>query len=48
MTEKAKERIEKELEEKTGTLNLSNCGLERIPEELRKMPWLTRLLNKRV
>ncbi len=43
MTNKAKEVIEKELEEKTGNLNLNDCDLDWIPEEVGRMTWLTEL-----
>ena len=41
MTEKAKERINKELKEKTGKLNLYDCGLDHIPTEIVEMTWLS-------
>ena len=36
-------RIEKEMEEKTGYLDLSKCDLEKIPFELHNMTWLNGL-----
>ena len=32
--------IEKEKQEKTGFLDLGNCGLTEVPEELRELVWL--------
>ena len=43
MTKEVKKRIEYELKNKTGKLNLSNFKLDRIPEEIGKMSWLTEL-----
>ena len=36
-------RIEKEMKEKTGKLDLSKCELEKIPKELLEMEWLLEL-----
>ncbi len=41
---KWKKAIDKELKEKTGTLNLSRCNLEAIPAEVNTMTWLTSLI----
>ena len=35
--------IKKEIEDQSGTLDLVDCGLEMIPEEIFEMTWLTRL-----
>ncbi|WP_235299665.1 TIR domain-containing protein [Portibacter marinus] len=39
-----KTRIEKEKDERTGILNLGNCGLTEIPEELFQMIWLQEIV----
>ena len=36
--------IEKEKREKTGFLDLGNCGLSEVPEEVRELVWLNRLV----
>jgi internalin A len=41
--EKALALIEKEKSEKTGTLNLSDCDLIELPEEVRELVWLKKL-----
>jgi internalin A len=38
------EKIKKEFEERTGTLNLAHCGLAELPEEIVDMDWLTSLI----
>lgn len=43
MTDKAKKQIAQEKSKKTGTLNLDNCGLVRIPKEVSTMNWLKEL-----
>ena len=40
MINRAKERIEEELKQKTGRLHLGFCKLDKIPEEIEKMTWL--------
>jgi len=43
MTEEVLLRIEKEKKEKTGKLNLFNCRLKEIPQEINQLTWLTQL-----
>ena len=43
MSELALQLIEKEKQEKTGKLDLGNCGLKDIPEELFELTWLEEL-----
>ncbi len=38
-----RKKIEEEFEKRTGVLDLSECGLKMIPEEIDKMDWLTEL-----
>ncbi len=40
----ALELIEKEKQEKTGFLDLGNCGLTELPEDLRELAWLEELV----
>jgi internalin A len=44
MSELALQLIEKEKQERTGTLNLSFCGLTEIPEAVSELTWLTTLI----
>lgn len=44
MSEKALQLIAKEKEERTGRLNLGNCGLTEWPEELFELTWLEELV----
>ncbi|WDN90333.1 hypothetical protein BuS5_03304 [Desulfosarcina sp. BuS5] len=43
MSQLSLQLIEKEKQEKTGKLDLGNCGLQEIPEELFQLTWLEEL-----
>ncbi|MFA8298732.1 MAG: COR domain-containing protein [Hyphomicrobiales bacterium] len=43
MNPKAKAIIEREKRERTGTLDLGNCGLTEIPKKIRSFTWITTL-----